>query len=581
MKIPLQQYWTLLVSYLRPQRAKVSLLAVLLFGGIGLQLIIPQILRSFIDASLLGVPLQVLTTSALIFMGVVVLKHLVNVAVTYVSEDVGWNATNALRGDLTVHCLKLDMAFHNQHTPGELIERIDGDVQVLSNFFSQLVVIVIGNLLLLLGVLVMLYLEDWRVGLAFTLFVGVALLVQVSIRDLSTSEWRASREASANLYGFLEERLAGTIDTRANGATAYTMQRMYAALRANYEAGLKAWLKTATIRNIMIMLFVVGSVLSLLLGAYLSTRGFITIGTVYLIYAYTSLLFLPLERITKELENLQSANASISRVQELYHTPIVIQEGSGAEIPAGALDVQFHNVSFGYDPATPVLHNLSFTLERGKVLGLLGRTGSGKTTISRLLLRLYDPTSGHITLSGVHLHTTSQSNVRQRVGLVTQDINLFHATVRDNLTFFNPAITDETIVRALHDLGLSAWYAALPNGLDTVLESGGGSLSAGEAQLLAFTRVFLNDPGLVILDEASSRLDPATERLIERAIERLRTDRTVIIIAHRLATVQKVDDIMILEDGTISEYGEREQLMHDSTSTFHRLLQTGLREVLA
>jgi ATP-binding cassette subfamily B protein len=581
MKVPLQQYWTLLVTYLRPQRAKVSLLAVLLFSGIGLQLIIPQILRSFIDASRLGTPLQALTTSALIFMGVVVLKHMVNIIVTYLSEDVGWKATNALRADLTVHCLRLDMSFHNLHTPGELIERIDGDVQVLSNFFSQLVVIVIGNLLLLVGVLVMLFVEDWRVGLAFTLFAGLALLVQTRIRDLSSTEWKAAREASAGLYGFLEERLAGTIDTKANGGTAYTMARMYGALRANYRAGLRAWLKTATIRNIMIVLFVIGSALSLVFGAYLSTQGFITIGTVYLIYAYTSLLFLPLERITKELENLQSANASISRVQELYQTPVGIQDGAGAAIPAGPLDVQFQNVTFGYDPAVPVLHDLSFAIKPGTVVGLLGRTGSGKTTISRLLMRLYDPTGGRIRVNGVDLRDTRQSDLRQQVGLVTQDVNLFHATIRDNLTFFNRAIPDETILKVLRDLGLWTWYAALPHGLDTVLESRGGNLSAGEAQLLAFTRVFLNDPGLVILDEASSRLDPATERLIERALDRLLGERTVIIIAHRLATVQKVDSIMILEDGAIREYGEREQLAHDPASAFSRLLQTGLQEVLA
>jgi ABC-type multidrug transport system fused ATPase/permease subunit len=171
--------------------------------------------------------------------------------------------------------------------------------------------------------------------------------------------------------------------------------------------------------------------------------------------------------------------------------------------------------------------------------------------------------------------------LRRRVGMVTQSIQLFHASVRDNLTFFDPDIPDARILAVIHELGLGAWFEALPHGLDTMLESGGGGLSAGEAQLLAFTRIFLQDPELVILDEASSRLDPATEALIERAVDRLIQDRTAIIIAHRLGTVERADEIMILEDGCICEYGERAHLARDPNTHFYHLLQTGMEEVLA
>jgi ATP-binding cassette subfamily B protein len=228
-----------------------------------------------------------------------------------------------------------------------------------------------------------------------------------------------------------------------------------------------------------------------------------------------------------------------------------------------------------------VLDDLTFRLEPGAVLGLLGRTGSGKTTIARLLFRFYDPTNGVIRLGGVDTRTITLANLRQRVGIVTQSVQLFQATVRDNLTFFDSSISDERILQVIHDLGLDGWLAALGDGLDTQLSAGGGGLSAGEAQLLAFTRVFLQDPGLVILDEASSRLDPATERLIERAVDRLLTGRTGIIIAHRLATVQRADAIMILEEGRIAEYGQRVALASAAESRFSRLLRTGLEEALA
>jgi ABC-type multidrug transport system fused ATPase/permease subunit len=218
------------------------------------------------------------------------------------------------------------------------------------------------------------------------------------------------------------------------------------------------------------------------------------------------------------------------------------------------------------------------------VLGLLGRTGSGKTTLTRLLFRLYEPTSGFIYLGNGQpspLGVYGLAALRSRIGLVTQEVQLFRATVRDNLTLFNPAISDERIRQVIDELGLHEWFDRLPAGLDSELAGDTGTLSAGEAQLLAFTRVFLQDPGLVILDEASSRVDPVTERLIERAVDRLLQGRTGIIIAHRLATVQRADEILILQDGAVQEYGPRAALAADPSSRFAHLLQTGLEEVLA
>jgi ATP-binding cassette subfamily B protein len=275
-------------------------------------------------------------------------------------------------------------------------------------------------------------------------------------------------------------------------------------------------------------------------------------------------------------------------VNELLHTQPRLVEDVSAVLPSGALSVVFDGVSFGYDDggaggngADSVLDGISFDLEPGKVLGLLGRTGSGKTTLSRLLFRLYDPTVGAISLGGADVRAVGLSDLRQRVGMVTQDVQLFGASVRDNLTFFSARFSDEQLLAVLKELGLWDWVQALPDGLDTKLEPGGKGLSAGEAQMLAFARVFLKDPGLVILDEASSRIDPATERLLERAVDRLLEGRTAVIIAHRLATVQRADEIVILEGGSVCERGPRQVLANDPASRFYGLLQTGLEEVLA
>jgi ATP-binding cassette subfamily B protein len=326
---------------------------------------------------------------------------------------------------------------------------------------------------------------------------------------------------------------------------------------------------------------VLGLATATLAGYYLFRSGAITLGTAYLFVHYTNMLGRPIRDLTRQVETLQQIGASTSRLADLRAIESKTVDGPGADIPNGPLSLTFDNVSFAYTRDEPVLQDLSFELEPGMVLGLLGRTGSGKTTLARLVFRLYDPLAGRIALGGVDVRQPGLKALRERVALVTQDVQLFRASVRDNLTFFDRRISDGRIREVIEELELADWYASLPEGLDTELESGGRGLSAGEGQLLAFTRVFLRDPGLVILDEASSRLDPATERRIERAVDKLLRNRTAIIIAHRLGTVQRADEIMILEDGRVAEYGSREWLAATSTSRFSHLLRTGLEEVLA
>jgi len=602
MRIPLKQYWNLLVNYLESQWPRALLLSVLLFSSIGLQLVNPQIMRHFIDTAQSGGASETLLRVALLFIGVALVQQVASVLATYVSENVAWTATNALRADLAEHCLCLDMSFHNAHTPGEMIERVDGDVTALSNFFSQFVIQVLGNALLLVGVLALLFREDWRVGLALTGFALLALFILGRFRNVAVPHWTAERQASADLFGFLEERLSGTEDIRSNGAEAYVMRHFYRLMRELMQRSLKAALMVNILLNTSFLSFALGNAVAFVVGAWLFQERVLTIGTVYITFHYTTMLERPIRQITRQMEDLQKAGAGITRIRELFYRQSKIQDlaaslPEGSALPRGALAVEFQDVSFGYDDAVSsgdskpsdngkdtVLRDLSFRLPPGTVLGLLGRTGSGKTTLTRLLFRLYDPDSGVIRLGAAVLtdiHQVPLTDLRQRIGMVTQNIQLFHATVRDNLTFFDDSIPDERILHVIHELGLSKWYESLPEGLDTELESGGGGLSAGEAQLLAFMRIFLQDSGLVILDEASSRLDPATEHLIERAVDKLVQNRTAIIIAHRLGTVQRADEIMILEDGCIGEYGARSKLASDPNSRFYGLLQTGLEEVLA
>jgi ABC-type multidrug transport system fused ATPase/permease subunit len=650
MNLPVKEYWSLLVTYLRPQRRRVTLLAALLLGSIGLQLANPQLLRYFIDTAQAGGETRALFVAAGLFIGIALITQLSSLGATYVSEIVAWRSTNDLRADLALHCLRLDLSFHKAHTPGELIERIDGDVTAMANFFSQFVIRVVGNIILMFGVLIVLLIEDYRIGLVMTGLAALLFLALIGAQRLAVPFWARAREASAALFGFIEERLSGTEDIRSSGAIDYTMNRLYECSRDRLRDERRAAVIGSISWLTPLLFFAIASALTYWLGYRFFTTGTMTIGTVYLVFFYTEALLRPVIQITRQIEDLQKAAAGIIRVQALYRIQSSFADGP-RELAAGPLAVEFDRVTFAYDddrrPTTDdrrrmtnsepanvsykgndlellealrdqpslmanveppsedlygddslavdgsfsilnsqfsipdvVLRDISLHIAAGRTLGILGRTGSGKTTLTRLLFRLYDVTGGAIRIGGADTRDLRLDSLRERVGMVTQEVQLFHATVRENLTFFDTSIPDARILAALKELELLPWLQGLPDGLDTMLAAGGG-LSAGEAQVLAFTRVFLRDPGLVILDEASSRLDPATERLIERAVDRLLADRTGIIIAHRLATVLRADDILILEDGRIREYGEREALRGDAQSRFAELLRTGMEEVLA
>ena len=565
--------------YVRPLWRRVVLVFLVLLAAIGLQLFTPQLLARFIDAAQSAAPLGQLIQLAVLFLVASLLLQVALVAEAYLGGDLGLLATNRLRAHLALHVLQLDLAFHNARTPGELIERVDGDVGALSNFFSRFAVQLVGNGLLLLGVLVLFFTIHVWIGAAMLAFTLVALVAINALRRVGEPHWDRARQTSAELFGFLEERLAATEDVRANGATAYVLQQLYAHMRTRFRADILANFFGVSNGILTIGLFAVGTAISLGLGAYYHLQGGLSLGAVYLVFTYSQLLNLPLEQLTRQFQDWQQAGAGLDRVRALFAEQPRLLPGPAA-LPAGPLAVEFDRVTFGYS-ADATVSDVTFTLAPGAVLGLLGRTGSGKTTLTRLLFRLYDPTSGVIRLGGRPLPDLSFEAIRSRVGIVTQDIQLFHAPVRDNLTFFDPTIPDDAILAALRELGLWEWYSALPSGLDTKLAAGGGGLSAGQAQLLAFARVFLKDPGVVVLDEASSRLDPATEHHVEQAVDRLLRGRTVIIIAHRLATVQRADTILILDAGRVVELGPRAALAADPASRFAHLLQVGLSEVLA
>jgi ATP-binding cassette, subfamily B, bacterial len=577
----------LLAATLRPEATSMAGILAVLGTAMALRLALPLLLGRFADDAIGGEPTSALTALALAYVAAALGSAALDLVVVWWSARVSWRAGNRLRERLAAHALRLEQAWHGRHSPGQLIERIDGDVEAMAIFFAGMAVQIAGNVALILGMLVVATVIDPWTGLvlAVTAFAGAGVMVRLRMAAVTARE--AEREVNARLYGDLEERLGGLEDLRANGAGRYAVHRLLGHSHHWWHAARRASLRGDGSYAAAAVVFAVGTAATLATGILLQQRGVITIGAVLTLYRYADMLRTPLEQIAEQLKEFQKAMAGARRASTLLATDPAILDGpdDGGALPAGPLAVDLDHVTFTYDPddpeATPALRDVDLHLAAGTHLGLVGRTGSGKSTIGRLVARIWDvpaggaprdgDPAGAVRIGGVDVRGLTVDALRSRVAVVSQDVELFRASVRDNLTLFGArTVGDDRLRDVLAEVGLAGWLAALPDGLDTRL-GGGQGLSAGEGQLVAFARAFLADPAVVVLDEASSRLDPATERRIAAATDALLAGRTALVIAHRLDTLDRMDGIAVVDRGRVVEHGRRAELAADPTSRYARL----------
>ena len=566
-----------MLALLRPDASRWGVLGVLLAIGSALALGGPLVVRRIVDQASAGTTSADIMRLAIVYLVIAVAAQAITVAVSWFATITAWRTTNQIRLRLARHVLGLDHEFHRQHTPGELIQRVDGDVTSVSDFLGRVVPRAVGATLMIVGMIIVLTAVDWRLAAGTAVYTLISIAAVVRGRHRAVGESSDEMGSYARLYGGIEERLTAAEDLRANGAGEHAMWRfveesadaMASSVRRESAFLRMWWAVQGAVAG--------GSVVALMSSAVLVQRGVITVGTAFLMFQYVLLLSRPLEDVVDQLETVQKANGAMVRVIDLLAVqPTIVDRPSIEGAPTqrdGALSIDFQGVSFDYGDNETVLRNIDLSIAAGRSVGVVGRTGSGKTTLSRLLLRLVEATEGTLQLGGVPIVDIPLRHLRDRVALIPQEVELFSGTVRDNVAMFDPAPTDDQVVAALRQAGLQT---LVDGGIHRPLGAGGAGLSAGEAQLLALARVWLRDPDLVVLDEATARVDPQTEQKIEQAVAQLMAGRTTVIIAHRLSTLRHVDEIVVLDHGRIVEHGDRSLLAADGDSRFHRLLELAL-----
>lgn len=567
-------HWRALADVLRPHRRRYGLLGVALGLSSALGLAAPVLVGRIVDRAAAGAAMGELIGLSAVLVGVGVLAQVASVIVTWWSTRTAWATTNELRLELAGHVLALDHEFHRTHSPGELVQRIDGDVTALSDLLARVVPKVGGAVLTAGGMVVVLTIIDPRIGLAMLAYVAVAAWLAGRRRNQAVAESAEEMGAYARLYGGIEERLTAAEDLRANGGTAYALAGFVDDSVDCVSAALvreRSYMATWGALNLAVA---GGGILAIVGGAWLLDAGIVGLGTVFVLFQYTQLLRRPLEDVMDQLELIQKANGGMRRVLDLRAERPAIRDEGTTSPPPGPLSVDFVAVDFDYGDGRPVLHDITLHLAAGRTLGLVGRTGGGKTTIARLALRLIEPSSGGVRLGGVDADRIPLAELRSRVALVPQEVQLVAGSVRDNVTLFDSTVPDETVAAVLGRVGLDRLVVA---GLDRELGAAGAGLSAGESQLLALARVWLRNPDVVVLDEATARIDPETETRLARAVDDVLDGRTAIIVAHRLSTLERVDDIAVVDRGRIVEHGPRAELATDRRTRFGSLLSTDHR----
>ncbi|HET9195913.1 MAG TPA: ABC transporter ATP-binding protein [Vicinamibacterales bacterium] len=567
-----------LLGYLRPYRAHVVFAVATIVANSALQLAPPYLTKIVIDEYIPARDLSGLTAIAALYLGTLFAAFAFEYAQTWTMQTTGQKVMLDLRMQIFSHLHRLDVRFYDRNPVGRLMTRVTGDVDVLNELFTSGVVSIFGDAFTLVGIMAVLVWMDWRLALvAFAVLPFIALITQwfrANVRD----SYRTVRTWIARINAYLQERITGTSTVQLFRREA----RDYAAFddidRAHRDANVQSIFYYAVFYPAVELVSALAASLIIWYGGGRVMENALTLGSLVAFLQYSQRFFRPISDMSEKFNVLQGAMASSERIFALLDTPVEVKSPEirlKADTTGGV--IAFEDVTFSYVPGEPVLKNVSFRVEPGQRVALVGATGSGKTTIVNLLLRFYDVEAGRITIDGVDIRQMDLAALRAMFGLVLQDVHLFSGTIADNVRLGHAEIDEAQVRRALEAVHAWAFVSRMPGGLSTPVAERGSTLSVGQKQLLSFARALAFDPRVLVLDEATSSVDTETELLIRDALRVVMRGRTTIAIAHRLSTIQDMDRILVLHKGELRESGTHQELLA-ARGLYHRLYQLQFKD---
>lgn len=552
-----------LLAFLLPYKGRMLLALLLMLIVSGLTLLTPYLLKIAVDQYITGGDLAGLARISMItaaaFVGLYVFTSLENYLLSWVGQHVLAN----MRSDLFRHLQELSMAYHDTHIVGVTVSRVMNDVAVINDLISQGLITLLGDVFVLIGIIVIMLKMNAPLALITFTVLPVMILVTVWFSRRARKAYRKTRTSVARVVGDLAEDIAGVRVIQAFGQEDTSQERFSGINEQNRDANIEAMNLSFIFLPAIEFLGILATAIVLWFGGRMVSATGVTLGVLVAFLSYVTRFFQPIQELSRMYTTLQSAMAGGEQVLKLLDTRPEVQDVPGAKLmPAIRGEITLEHVSFRYQPQLPeILHEVDLTIQPGQTVALVGPTGAGKTSISNLIARFYDPSGGCVKIDGIDLRSVSQNSLHRQIGLVPQDSFLFSGSIFDNIRFGDPDASEEQVIEAAKKANAHEFISGKPEGYRTQILEGAVNLSVGQRQLVCIARALLTDPRILILDEATSNVDSLTERLIQDALQILLSGRTALVIAHRLSTIRNADLICVVQDGRIVEQGKHEGLL--------------------